>query len=190
MNRIDNEHFYHSGILKYGYTPQGLRWNSQKSQEIRFSQIISLLPLDTLSVVDAGCGFGDLSTYIRTYGKHTLRYVGLDSLDVMVEEASRRTGERIYRCDILSDPLPEGEFYLCSGALNILSHKAAYRFIERCYGASSRGVIFNFLEGDQKSKTFNYLNSLQIEHLARKLEAKTFFRRHYYENDCTVAFYK
>ncbi|HLD23096.1 MAG TPA: class I SAM-dependent methyltransferase [Sulfuricurvum sp.] len=190
MNRIDNEHFYHSGILKYGYTPQGLRWHSRDSQEIRFSQIVSLLPLDTLSVVDAGCGFGDLCTYIRSNKRYTLRYIGLDSLELMVEEASRRTGEAIYQCDILNDPLPDGEFYLCSGALNILTHNAAYRFIERCYDASSRGVIFNFLEGDQESKTYNYLHASQISKLAEELGAQTFFRRHYYENDCTVAFYK
>jgi len=190
MNRIDNEHFYHSGIIKYGYTPQGLRWHSRESQEIRFSQIVSLLPLNTLSVVDAGCGFGDLFLYLRSFGKHSLRYIGLDSLEVMVEEASRRTGEQITQCDILTDPLPEAEFYLCSGALNVLTHNAAYRFIERCYDASTRGVIFNFLEGDQESKTFNYLQASKIDTLAERLGAQVFFRRHYYENDCTVAFYK
>lgn len=190
MNRIDNEHFYHSGIVKYGYTPQGLRWNSYESQEIRFSQLLSLLPLDAVSVVDAGCGFGDLSLYIRSHGKHTVRYIGLDSLEVMVQEASLRTGDEIYKCDILTDPLPEAEFYLCSGALNILTHNAAYRFIERCYTASSRGVIFNFLEGNQESKTFNYLRMSKINALAEKLSAHILFRRHYYDNDCTVAFYK
>ncbi|MDO9055662.1 MAG: class I SAM-dependent methyltransferase [Sulfuricurvum sp.] len=190
MNRIDNEHFYHSGIIKYGYTPQGLRWNSHESQEIRFYQLVSLLPRDASSVVDAGCGFGDLCTYIRSTGQYTLSYTGLDSLEVMVEEASRRSGERIYQCDILSDPLPVAEFYLCSGALNILTHNAAYRFIERCYNASTRGVIFNFLEGNQESKTFNYLHTTHINTLAEKLGAQTLFRRHYYENDCTVAFYK
>jgi hypothetical protein len=119
-----------------------------------------------------------------------VRYIGLDSLEVMVQEASLRTGDEIYKCDILTDPLPEAEFYLCSGALNILTHNAAYRFIERCYTASSRGVIFNFLEGNQESKTFNYLRMSKINALAEKLSAQILFRRHYYDNDCTVAFYK
>lgn len=190
MNRIDNQHFYNLGILDHGYTPEGLRWHSRESQEVRFHQLVSLLPLDTKSIVDAGCGFGDLCGYIRSKGKHTLSYIGLDSLQVMVDEASRRTQEAVYQCDILCDPLPDGEFYLCSGALNILTRNAAYLFIERCYHASSRGMIFNFLEGNEKSKTFNYLQAASIEKLANKLGARVVFRRHYYDNDCTTAFYK
>ncbi len=190
MNRIDNYHFYHSGIIDYGFTPQGLRWHSQQSQEIRFEQLISLLPLDTASIVDAGCGFGDLCGYIRSNGKHIVDYIGLDALKIMVDEASNRTQETIFQCDILHDPLPSAEFYLCSGALNILTENAAFKFIERCYDASSRGVIFNFLEGDKDSKVFNYMQEADIQRLGKTLNAQVVFCRNYYESDCTAAFYK
>jgi len=190
MNRVNNEHFYQVGIEDHGYTPQGLRWNSRESQEVRFHQLVTLLPLDTQSIVDAGCGFADLCGYIRAQGKHTLTYIGLDALDVMVDEAAFRTKETIYRCDILTDPLPKAEFYLCSGALNILTPHATTLFIQRCYNASSRGVIFNFLEGTKHSKTFNYLQASSIQKLGEKLGARIVFRRHYYDNDCTAAFYK
>lgn len=189
-SRIDNYRFYHTGIIDYGYTPQGLRWHSKQSQEIRFDQLLALLPLDASSVVDAGCGFGDLYGYIRSIGKHSLHYTGLDSLEIMVEEATKRTQGTIYRCDILLDSLPNAEFYLCSGALNILTRKAAFQFIERCFNASSRGMIFNFLEGDKESKTFNYLRESSIKALGEKLNARVVLRRNYYENDCTAAFYK
>lgn len=189
-NRIDNRHFYHSGIVEHGYTPQGLRWHSKQSQEVRFHQLVSLLPYDTQSIADAGCGFGDLCGYIHSLGTYSLRYIGLDSLEVMVDEASKRTQEVVYQCDILVDPLPDAEFYLCSGSLNILTRNAAYLFIERCYQASSRGVIFNFLEGSGESKTFNYLQEADMEYLGEELGARVVFRRHYYESDCTAAFYK
>jgi len=189
-NRIDNCRFYHTGIIDHGYTPQGLRWHSKQSQEIRFNELLSLLPSDTKSVVDAGCGFGDLCGYIRSTEKYSLSYIGLDALEIMVNEASRRTQEPIYLCDILYDSLPVAEFYLCSGALNILTRNAAYLFIERCYNASTRGIIFNFLEGDKDSKTFNYLLEADIQGLGKKLNAKVVIRRHYYESDCTAAFYK
>jgi hypothetical protein len=64
MNRIDNYRFYASGIIEHGFTPQGLRWHSQKSQNIRFDQLLSLLPNKVVSIADAGCGFGDLYHYI------------------------------------------------------------------------------------------------------------------------------
>lgn len=190
MNRVDNQRFYYSAISEHGYSPEALCWHSQESQEVRFYQILSLLPTDACSVVDAGCGFGDLCGYIDAFGKHTVEYVGLDSLDRMVSEAKRRTDKEIFKCDILYDLLPKREFYLCSGALNILTRTAAYLFIKRCYSASSRGMIFNFLEGDKESKTYNYLRAERIQKLGTTLGARVVFRRNYYDKDCTVAFYK
>jgi SAM-dependent methyltransferase len=190
-NRIDNRRFYHDAILDFGYTVKALRWHSQESQEIRFDQLLALLPPDTASIVDAGCGFADLYPYIKKYGKHHPEYIGLDALESMVEEAKRRTeGAEVFACDVLNDPLPEGEFYLCSGALNTLTPIGALQFIERCFHASSRGIIFNFLEGNKVSKTFNYLPAERIARLGEKLGAKVVFRRNYYEHDCTAAFYK
>jgi len=189
-SRIDNYRFYSAGVIDHGFTPKGLRWHSKQSQEIRFDQLLSLLPLDASSIADAGCGFGDLCGYVRANGRNHIDYIGLDSLDFMVEEATKRTQEMILCRDILYDPLPPAEYYICSGALNILTHDAAFKFIERCYDASLRGMIFNFLEGNKASKTFNYLPESDIEKLGAKLGARIVFRRNYYENDCTAAFYK
>jgi SAM-dependent methyltransferase len=190
MDRVNKEEFYQDGILEHGLTAQGLRWHSPQSQEVRFHQLVSLLPFDAASIVDAGCGFGDLYPYLCSHAKDSIHYIGLDALDIMVKEAQKRTGQPIYQCDILHDPLPEGEFYLCSGALNILTLEGGYRFIERAYSASARGMIFNFLEGKTQSKTYNYLQAHKIEKLGQRLGARIIFRRGYYDNDCTVAFYK
>lgn len=191
MNRIDNYRFYASGIIEHGLTPKGLRWHSKHSQQIRFNQLLSLLPNTVISVVDAGCGFGDLYHYLhQRTDKSIEKYIGLDSLDMMVHEASIRTGQTIMQCDILYDPLPKAEYYLCSGALNILTQDGAFLFIERCFHASMRGLIFNFLEGDTESKTYNYLREESIRELAKRLNAKVVFRRNYYQKDCTAAFYK
>lgn len=190
MDRVDTEEFYNDGIYAHGLTAQGLQWHSQQSQEVRFHQLLLLLPSSTTSIVDAGCGFGDLYLYLTSHSKRTIDYIGLDSLEIMVKEAKQRTGQPIYQCDILHEPLVEGDFYVCSGALNILTQEGGYRFIQRCYNASTRGFIFNFLEGKKESKTYNYLQADKIEKLGKRLGARVVFRRGYYEKDCTVAFYK
>jgi trans-aconitate methyltransferase len=189
MNRIDNYRFYASGIIDHGLTAQGLRWHSQYSQEIRFHQLLTLLPAEPSSIVDAGCGFGDLYHYLQAR-RDNLTYVGIDSMDVMVQEAQSRTSQKILHMDILSDPLPEADFYLCSGALNILTHQGAFKFIERCFHASKRGIIFNFLEGEKTSAVYNYLRESDVNAFGRRLGGRVVFRRHYYESDCTAAFYK
>ena len=190
MDRVDKQAFYDDAIYEHGLTSEGLRWHSKQSQEVRFHEILSLLPFNTASIVDAGCGFGDLYLYLLSKGKEGINYIGLDALETMVKEAQQRTGKPIHQCDILHDPLVEGEIYVCSGALNILTREGGYLFIQRCYEASTRGLIFNFLEGKKESKTYNYLQANKIEKLGQKLGARIIFRRGYYDNDCTVAFYK
>jgi SAM-dependent methyltransferase len=190
MSRVDNTTFYHASITEYGLNAKGVHWHSSEAQEIRFKQLLALLPADTQSIVDAGCGFGDLYWFMSDKQRTLIEYIGLDALEVMVHEAQIRTAKMIYQCDILNGPLVDGDFYLCSGALNILTRYEAHRFIRRCYDASSRGVIFNFLEGEDTSKTYNYLQRNQIEALGNHLGARLKFRTGYYKEDCTVAFYK
>jgi SAM-dependent methyltransferase len=190
MSRVDNETFYHASIAEYGLDARGVHWNSRQAQEIRFKQLLALLPSDAKEIVDAGCGFGDLYWYMSDEQRASVDYIGLDALEVMVDEAQIRTAKKIYQSDILNDSLPSGEFYICSGALNILTRYEAHRFIRRCYDASNRGIIFNFLEGEDTSATYNYLQRHQIEALGNHLGARMQFRTGYYKEDCTVAFYK
>jgi len=67
MPRIDSKKFYISAIQKHGLTAKGLNWSSKANQEIRFDALLRLLPteLQSLSVVDAGCGFVDFYTYMK-----------------------------------------------------------------------------------------------------------------------------
>ncbi|MFZ2889398.1 class I SAM-dependent methyltransferase [Sulfuricurvum sp.] len=190
MHHHLNKQFYHKAVFENGFTPQGLGWHSKSSQEVRFHQILSLLPDPLDSVVDAGCGYGDFCLYLRRHRSDSIDYIGLDALSIMVHETKKRTGCEAHVCDILVDDLPKADMVVCSGALNILTKEQSFRFIERCYKVSLRGVVFNFLEGKERSKTYNYLKSSEIQKLADNLGARCIFRRHYYQSDCTVAFYK
>jgi hypothetical protein len=64
MGRVDNTTFYHASIAEYGMDARGVHWNSRQAQEIRFKQLLALLPSDAKEIVDAGCGFGDLYWYM------------------------------------------------------------------------------------------------------------------------------
>lgn len=177
MHHHLNKQFYHKAVFENGFTPQGLGWHSKSSQEVRFHQILSLLPDPLDCVVDAGCGYGDFCLYLRKHRSDPIGYIGLDALSIMVHETKKRTGCEAHLCDILEDDLPQNEYYVCSGALNILTKEQSFRFIERCYEASERGMVFNFLEGHVRSKTYNYLKASEIGQLADKLGARCVFRR-------------
>jgi len=193
MPRIDNEKFYNSALDKHGITPKGLNWNSQKNQLLRFDAILKLLPKDLSSfkIADAGCGFGDFYFHLRSANRIPQEYIGIDSLQKMYNIASMKTKQKIIIADITKEEIPKADYYVCSGALNILTRFETHLFIQNCYKASKHGFIFNILYGDKESDTFNYFNTNSIKKLANDLEVNQWRQvKNYMKNDITIGFFK
>ncbi|MCK9472544.1 class I SAM-dependent methyltransferase [Sulfurimonas sp.] len=193
MPRIDSQKFYSSAIDKYGITARGVNWHSKESQKIRFDVILEMLPqnINLYTIADAGCGFGDLYTYMLKKKKAPKNYVGIDSLVDMYSIASENTGCEIVVADICKDKLPSADYYICSGAMNVLEEFETHLFIRNCYAASQIGFIFNVLHGDTISETYNYMTTAQIEQIANDLGASALIMKDdYMQDDITVLFIK
>lgn len=191
MPKIDSEKFYTSAIAKFGISAKGVNWASKKNQTLRFDAILKLLPddLNHFTLVDAGCGFGDFYLYLEKKKKLPKRYIGIDSVQEMYSIASQNTAQEILNADICKDSLPNADYYICSGALNVLTPFETYLFIQNCYMSSKIAFIFNALHGDKKSETYNYLSTLTIKEIATTLKVKeTLFESAYMEDDITVGF--
>ncbi len=191
MPRIDNQKFYISATKKYGTTAKGVNWASKENQEIRFEIIVKLLPTDlkNFSIVDAGCGFGDFYLYLKQRNKLPKEYIGIDSLSQMSLIASNQTDCQIITANICKDRLPIKDYYICSGALNILTKFETYQFIYNCYKSSKIGFVFNILYGDKESEVYNYMNKMEIEKLANNLSVTDIeFFDGYLDSDVTVVF--
>lgn len=190
MPRIDSEKFYTSAINTYGVSAKGLNWTSKKTQEIRFDALLQLLPENIDSIADAGCGFGDLYYYMIKKGKILKKYIGIDDLDVMSSIASNETGQEIITANIIKDVIPSADYYICSGAMNVLNTFETHLFIRNCFESSRIGFIFNALHGDKTSETYNYLSTEQIKQIAKSLDVPRIeFFQGYLENDITVGFF-
>ena len=193
MPRIDNEKFYTSAIELYGTTAKGVNWSSKNSQEVRFDAILEMLPQDlsSLSLVDAGCGFGDFYLYMQKKQNLPKQYIGIDKVTDMYSIASEKTGCEIINADICKDKIPQASFFTCSGAMNILHSFETSLFIRRCYESSTKGFIFNILHGDKKSDTYNYLTTKEIYEIARSLHVgRVELNSNYLKDDITVGFFK
>jgi SAM-dependent methyltransferase len=193
MPRIDNEKFYTSAINMHGTTAKGVNWNSKESQHTRFDIILKMLPKDIslFTIVDAGCGFGDLYLYAQKKKKTPKKYIGIDSLTDMYSIASKKTGCEIIIADICKDKIPTASYYVCSGAMNVLNTFETHLFIRNCYEASEVGFIFNILHGSKESETYNYLTTSQIKRMAKELGVKDIvIETGYMDGDITVGFFK
>ena len=190
MPRVENRDFYKKTLQRYGFSPEALHWNSKENQEKRFRVLLSLIKEDNLSkctIVDVGCGFGDLYHYMP---QKPLRYTGIDVMDEMVEYAKKHTGCEILKLDACVDEMPMADYYICSGAMNILSPFETYQFIGNCYRYAKKGFVFNILEGKDESLVYNYFQERKIRAVAKELGAKIKVVKGYIQKDMSVALYK
>ena len=87
----DTRERYAGRLRQYGYDSRTLGWNKD-CQWVRFEAALEgLRAEDYGTVLDVGCGFGDLLEYLRNRG-WTGQYTGIDIVPELVEEARRRHG--------------------------------------------------------------------------------------------------
>ncbi|MEZ4489156.1 MAG: class I SAM-dependent methyltransferase [Cyanobacteriota/Melainabacteria group bacterium] len=98
--------YFTDKLNAHGPTPLGVDWNTQEAQEIRFIQIHNFLHADSdeFSLVDFGCGYGALLSYLRDRGMNC-RYIGYDIVPEMIAQAR-----------VLHEADKKAEF-ICDGAV-------------------------------------------------------------------------
>ena len=187
MARIDQKNFYQNNYDTYGVSAEGVAWDSVQTQKRRFSAIASCLgDVKNDTLVDAGCGFGDLYLYLKEKNKLPKTYVGLDLCEPMVKEAKVRTGCKIIQRDVLKQTIPLADWYVASGSMNLLTRLETRLFIQRCFEKSRKGFVFNLLCGREQEGEFSYWLPHEIIELCRPLGAKVQIKEGYMEGDFTV----
>lgn len=193
MPRVNSSTIHIKELYKSGSLPKGINWISKEVQEIRFKVLLYLLPKDLRcsTVVDAGCGYGDLYPYMKRKGRLPKTYIGIDYLEDMYGIAKEQTNSEIIIADITEAKLPRADFYVSSGALNVTTKFETYLFIKNCFDASTRGFVFNSLHGDKVCNIYNYLSKNDIERMAKEFNVReVIYLDDYLEDDVTVAFLK
>jgi SAM-dependent methyltransferase len=83
-------HYYTEKLGQHGPTPQGVDWNSQASQTLRFHQLLRGLNLsEPFSLNDLGCGYGALAEYLSNQNL-SFEYHGYDLSSFMIQSAQER----------------------------------------------------------------------------------------------------
>lgn len=81
--------YFERTLSQYGPTAKGVDWKDESAQELRFKQLVKVLPdgLDEQeTVVDFGCGYGQFFSYLKSQNL-SLDYIGFDCLPSMIEQA-------------------------------------------------------------------------------------------------------
>lgn len=185
MAQKDNNKFYEKSIKRYGISARGVHWNSSYTQYKRFEILTEFIKDDILesSIIDAGCGFGEYYNYLFDNNLKPKSYIGIDCEEEMINLASKRfLNTHFYVKNILTDSLENADYYICSGALNILDKKEIFLFIKNCYLACEKAFIFNFLKNDPLTK----IKVEDVLDFCKTLTKNIFIKENYLENDISI----
>jgi SAM-dependent methyltransferase len=191
--RIVDRH--RDSLLRYGVGPAALYWSSREIQELRFSVLADIGLQSGDSVLDVGCGFGDLWAYLQGQGIE-VDYTGIDLSPELVAAGREQYPDlKLMEGDIFDlNPAPASyDFVLLSGALNEnLNDDGAYarRVIARMVEASRRGVALNLLNANHQwtAGRWNLQSFDPAEMLAycQDLSSHCEYRDDYLDNDFSV----
>lgn len=195
---------YYEEFLKHPEDARRVAWRSVHGQELRFENLLEALDEGggRFSVLDVGCGLGDLVGYLERTGRQ-VDYLGVDIVPQMVEEARRRHPQaRFAVCDILEAP-PQGRFdlVLCSGGLTVRVQRHEIfvrRMLEAMLALAHKAVAVNF----QSTRAFSvnplarqdedlyHADPLKLYGMCRQLCRWTALREDMLLSDMTVYLYK
>lgn len=154
MNPLDKRRCverYTSRHREFGYDPRALGWGKNGRQHVRFAALCGVSPERRGSVLDVGCGFGDLYGYLKGAGWEG-RYVGVDIVPTLLDEARRQyPGADVRLCDILHEEVGEEfDYVVSSGIFNARLRDEPQEgyiaaMLRRMLGLSRSGVAADFL---------------------------------------------
>ncbi|MBI3714715.1 MAG: class I SAM-dependent methyltransferase [Betaproteobacteria bacterium] len=155
MNLIERAtimHFHRHRIAEYGRDGvMALGWRNADSQSKRFEVIASLADFTGSTVLDVGCGRGDLKAFLDQRFAD-VAYLGIDQMPEFIADANARyaggTPCRFYEGDFSTAAFPRVDYVIASGALGYRSVDNDFLFdmICRLYASSGRAAIFNVLD--------------------------------------------
>lgn len=112
---------YYSGRLaQYGQTPQGVDWNGEAGQTLRFEQLCKVIDgSEGFSINDLGCGYGAFHDYLaKNYPSFS--YTGVDISEEMVRTARERYQNNT-NAKFLMGSVPDeiADYGVASGIFNV-----------------------------------------------------------------------
>lgn len=187
--------FYDNLIAENGiHTPQALSWISDSTQGIRFAVLCGVGNISKHSVLDMGCGFGDLYEFL---GKNFqgFSYYGIDIHQKMIEAA--RTKHPTVKFDVMDFGNYTGakfDYIVSSGALSfkVPDYKKLYfDHIQKMFEYSNTGVAFNMLNGKyhKDDETFTAYTIPEVYEFCSTLTERIIIRQDYLVQDFTVYLY-
>jgi SAM-dependent methyltransferase len=197
----ETSRFFESNVRRFGYGYRALGFGRRSSQEKRFGALAALGDFGGATVLDVGCGFGDLLAWLRARGVQP-RYTGIDLTGSMIERCRKRfegDGERSARF-IVGDALTwqshtRYDYVIASGLFGYHAKDTRARIqptLEHLFDIAGIGLAVNFLSGCAPTRSPGrlYVHPADVLQYALRLTPAVRLDHTYMPNDFTLCMYK
>jgi len=188
---------YDRRVFEYKDGPRAAGWGSERSQHVRNIALVDVMRGGVGSVLDVGCGLGDLSIYL---GDSKPLYHGMDMCPGMVERARQRFPGRDFRVGSpLWSPIPlrSFDYVMASGIFNLETEHAedlARATVMAMYELCRKAVAVNFLSDlspwDKREDRHYYSSKDWFQWAAQTLTTRVVLRHDYRPNDFALYLYR
>jgi len=175
-------------------TARALGYRHDDDQLIRFAMLAGIGDINDCSVLDAGCGHGDLRGYLNDKYPR-LSYTGIDQSESFLAIASERYAHlpetAFYLGDFCNAELPPADYVLASGSLNYHSSEPGFicNTITKLYHTSRVAFGFNLLSKIDPGGILVAYDADNIVQHCHTLTPKVVLHDNYLEGDFTVWMY-
>ncbi len=185
-------HRYSERLKKYGATQKTLGWDKSRSK-LRFDILCSKWNLDNSSILDFGCGFGDLFGFLISEDVKNFRYLGIDINSELLSVARDRYPEASFQDYAVFNDNKNSEFdYLFASGVFNDKIENNIRFIENSFNLFNRiakkGFGANFLSNkvEFRKKHIFYSDPASILDLCYRFSNNIVLRNDYMPFEYTL----
>lgn len=185
--------YYSEKLALHGEIPQGVDWNGEESQALRFEQLCKIIDdRSQFSLNDLGCGYGALHDFIGSRFSE-FSYSGIDVSENMIKSAEQRyRGANNTRFILSSEPDSVADYGIASGIFNVRLGRtdAEWReYVEATLDildrTSSIGFSFNLLtsysDAEKKRDDLYYANPCTLFDFCKRRYSRNVALLHDYE---------
>jgi SAM-dependent methyltransferase len=144
-------HLYNERFKLHGRDIRTVGWGSSADQVLRFDVLFRGLDPRGKTILDVGCGLGDLVPYLQERTGGEFSYFGVDVAEKLIIDARNVHGSnscRFLHGDAFRNDLPQVDIAVLSGALSMRTQgiiEYAKATLERMYLLAQEAACLNFL---------------------------------------------
>ncbi|MDQ6971354.1 MAG: class I SAM-dependent methyltransferase [Mariprofundaceae bacterium] len=198
MDELQRQHLidlHQQSLALHGYSPHALYWGSRGIQKARFRVLAEIGILAGDSLLDVGCGFADLDSWLSSQ-RMPVAYTGIDLSPDLIARAEALHPQAELICGELFDFASPSQYFdwvVLSGTLNWeLNDDGNYarRVIAGMFALCRQGVAFNMLNSHHpEMRALHDLTTFdpdEIRAFCKTITPDCHCRSDYLDNDFTI----